>query len=291
MKAIIQSGAKLISVFFVNHVVEIAITVCSVAILAVFISWYLKKKRMLVMESSVYYHEVEELNSRYSFHEDIFDRGCYVYTYEFNTKQRYDRYSLEDVMDILLQDELWTFEKAIKDVDENKKEYERYCAELEGFHSEITEEECKLYKIRYSWYLKTEQKLVEKIVKKPILSIEVDCGKEYTSPAGRNHYEDGRIFDDGEVREMVDAARDYEIKKNSEDYRRRMERNRITAKKRYQVMHRDKFRCQLCGAREEDGVRLHVDHIIPVSKGGTSDMDNLRTLCDRCNLGKGDLIE
>lgn len=90
---------------------------------------------------------------------------------------------------------------------------------------------------------------------------------------------------------MVDAARDYEIKKNSEDYRRRMERNRITVKKRYQVMHRDKFRCQLCGAREEDGVRLHVDHIIPISKGGTSDMDNLRTLCDKCNLGKGDLIE
>ena len=56
-------------------------------------------------------------------------------------------------------------------------------------------------------------------------------------------------------------------------------------------MRRDQFRCQICGARAEDGVRLHVDHINPVSKGGTSDMSNLRTLCDRCNLGKGDSVE
>ena len=56
-------------------------------------------------------------------------------------------------------------------------------------------------------------------------------------------------------------------------------------------MRRDQFRCQICGARAEDGARLHVDHINPVSKGGTSDMSNLRTLCDRCNLGKGDSVE
>ncbi|MBR2352886.1 MAG: HNH endonuclease, partial [Clostridia bacterium] len=41
------------------------------------------------------------------------------------------------------------------------------------------------------------------------------------------------------------------------------------------------------GATSRDGVKLEVDHIIPVSKGGKSTLDNLQTLCERCNRGKG----
>lgn len=251
----------------------------------------LKRKEAIVLESSAYYHKVESLNDRYSFKKDIFDDGCFDYNYVFDTKQKYDRYSVKDIMDILLQEKLQVFEQAIKDVDINKNEYKKYCAEFEKLHSEITEEECKAYKIRYDWYLKTEQTLVEEITKKPILELRVYCRKEYTSPAGRNHYELEKIYHDREIREMVKAARECETYRASEEYRRRLERSRITAKVRYQVMRRDQFRCQICGARAEDGVRLHVDHINPVSKGGTSDMSNLRTLCDRCNLGKGDSVE
>ncbi len=56
-------------------------------------------------------------------------------------------------------------------------------------------------------------------------------------------------------------------------------------------MRRDGFKCQICGSTAKDGVKLHVDHIIPVSKGGKTEPKNLRTLCDRCNLGKSDKIE
>lgn len=61
----------------------------------------------------------------------------------------------------------------------------------------------------------------------------------------------------------------------------------MTDKLRYKIMKRDNFRCVICGASQKDGVKLHVDHIIPVSKGGKTIESNLRTLCDRCNLGKG----
>lgn len=60
---------------------------------------------------------------------------------------------------------------------------------------------------------------------------------------------------------------------------------------RYDVLRRDGFRCQICGATQRDGVKLHVDHIYPVSKGGKTEMSNLRTLCERCNMGKRDKIE
>ncbi|MBF0379218.1 MAG: HNH endonuclease [Desulfamplus sp.] len=67
-------------------------------------------------------------------------------------------------------------------------------------------------------------------------------------------------------------------------------RRPISNSKRYDVLRRDKFQCVLCGA-SGSGANLEVDHIIPVSQGGTSDMKNLRCLCFKCNRGKHAKIE
>jgi 5-methylcytosine-specific restriction endonuclease McrA len=37
-------------------------------------------------------------------------------------------------------------------------------------------------------------------------------------------------------------------------------------------------------------VKLHVDHKIPWSVSRLTTMDNLTTLCEQCNLGKGDSV-
>ncbi|TXJ33604.1 HNH endonuclease [Brachyspira aalborgi] len=65
----------------------------------------------------------------------------------------------------------------------------------------------------------------------------------------------------------------------------------INYRTRFKVMQRDDFKCQICGASPamQAGVLLHVDHIVPVAKGGQATMDNLQTLCQKCNLGKSDL--
>ena len=57
---------------------------------------------------------------------------------------------------------------------------------------------------------------------------------------------------------------------------------------RYKVLKRDNFKCVSCGASPatDAGVELHVDHVVPWSKGGETVIENLRTLCARCNLGK-----
>lgn len=62
-------------------------------------------------------------------------------------------------------------------------------------------------------------------------------------------------------------------------------------KLRYLVLKRDGGRCCLCGRSAADGVKLHVDHIKPVSLYPELyyDPDNLQTLCEECNLGKSDL--
>jgi hypothetical protein len=62
---------------------------------------------------------------------------------------------------------------------------------------------------------------------------------------------------------------------------------------RYKILCRDRFRCVICGASpaKDVTVELHVDHIHPWSLQGKSIEENLRTLCFKCNLGKGAKIE
>lgn len=65
------------------------------------------------------------------------------------------------------------------------------------------------------------------------------------------------------------------------------ERKPLSKKLRFEVFKRDSFTCQYCGAQAPD-VLLHVDHIVPVSKGGGDEILNLITACEPCNQGKSD---
>ena len=86
----------------------------------------------------------------------------------------------------------------------------------------------------------------------------------------------------------------------------------VTAAKRLRIFTRDGFRCRHCGhyvgeaetlaqieqARRDGGIRkgtdsreiLTVDHVWPVSAGGTDHEDNLQTLCLDCNQEKADRL-
>ena len=52
---------------------------------------------------------------------------------------------------------------------------------------------------------------------------------------------------------------------------------------RFNVFLRDKFMCQYCGSNKE----LTFDHLLPRSKGGKTDWDNVVTACSSCNVKKG----
>jgi 5-methylcytosine-specific restriction endonuclease McrA len=52
---------------------------------------------------------------------------------------------------------------------------------------------------------------------------------------------------------------------------------------RFNVFLRDKFRCQYCGSKKE----LTFDHLLPRSKGGKTNWDNVVTACSSCNIKKG----
>lgn len=62
-------------------------------------------------------------------------------------------------------------------------------------------------------------------------------------------------------------------------------RQPIPRKLRHEVFQRDGYRCRECGA-SKDETSLEIDHIVPVARGGTNDIDNLQTLCRECNRMK-----
>lgn len=55
---------------------------------------------------------------------------------------------------------------------------------------------------------------------------------------------------------------------------------------RFLALRRDRFRCRSCGAAAES-TTLHVDHVVPWSRGGETVLENLQALCEKCNVGKG----
>jgi hypothetical protein len=78
-----------------------------------------------------------------------------------------------------------------------------------------------------------------------------------------------------------------EVSQNSKTSIIQKKRQALSLRKIFFVLKRDQFTCQNCG-RSGVGVRLEVDHFVPVTKGGSDALDNLRTLCFECNQGKKD---
>ena len=66
-------------------------------------------------------------------------------------------------------------------------------------------------------------------------------------------------------------------------------RRKFNSKERMAVYSKDKGRCQICG-RFVSYNEYTIDHIIPLSKGGTNDMYNLQCTCKVCNLIKQDIL-
>ena len=62
--------------------------------------------------------------------------------------------------------------------------------------------------------------------------------------------------------------------------KRPRQRKRLT---RFEVFNRDKYTCQYCGRETKD---ITLDHILPKSRGGGHEWDNVVGCCFACNLKK-----
>ena len=178
---------------------------------------------------------------------------------------------------------LRSFEK----LQENLLEMERIINYLPQEREEIIKKVKKeipiIVKIRYMesiWKLVGAREL-DRNMKIPI----ADFYFKYQSPQGRTNHTEKFTLDHKLINEIIAYMKDDIAYKEATQYQRSL----MTPSLRNKILKNDDYTCRYCGIskKEHPSVQLEVDHIIPVSRGGLTEEDNLQTLCIRCNRGKG----
>jgi len=68
-------------------------------------------------------------------------------------------------------------------------------------------------------------------------------------------------------------------------------KRQLSTREKVLIHIRDESTCILCGKNViEDKIKIHIDHIIPFSKGGKTSFENCVCMCEDCNLGKSNLL-
>ena len=275
-----------------TDIILIVLAACLVAasvIITICCVFVHKNHLKVVKENSEYYAAILKLNNAYTFHSDF--QRVYRHFETCVSKRKLEKLSLEDVLLSQIDAHFDFYRSLLLRVEENNLKYEQYCKKYDSLCSTMTAEKVKGLKIKLKPFLKIEKKLCDKSKLSPSLTTSIYIKASYTSPKGRNSYYKENTFP---YTEMVNAYHKYIRIKNRQQeysYQVKIERAKMSDSLRYNILKRDDFRCQICGATAQEGAKLHVDHIVPVSRGGKTVASNLRTLCDRCNMGKSNKIE
>ena len=242
-------------------------------------TWIFKR----VQKYSTKYHQLLEINEKHVFKELPELEKIY------KTYPSLQQFRNRDFYDELLQNILKaknTYRKLITDAEENQRLFRTYISEVLALEKS-SKESVQKSRLPQKLFKKIEDVAVSRGTLQPVLGTSVFIVTQYTSPKGRNSYRDEQLFLFDQVQSTYHEAERIEEQRKQVAEQRRKERAKMTPSLRYEVLRRDHFRCQICGAEQSDGVKLHVDHIIPIAKGGKTELSNLRTLCDLCNIGKG----
>lgn len=167
---------------------------------------------------------------------------------------------------------------------DNKEKYSEYHKEYYQVNKEEIIERAKQYR----------QVNIEKIYK---------CQKQYRE-ANTEKIAEYRQSNKDKITEQRRHYR--QTKRGREAYykgkmKRRSYKHKVlfTSHQRKEILDRDSWTCQCCGIKVHDRNtgdwntpdKAHIDHIIPISKGGNSEPKNLRVLCRTCNLSKQDKLD
>ena len=244
-------------------------------------------ERKKIINNSKFIQEINKVNDEFGIED--YSKTLKYHRY-FDDVRNYRHFNPDFFLAQVLIDNLESFKRLIDNANNMNVIYPKYLEKYEKLTSTATEDDAEKIHVRFSRYRKIEEEYFTRNKKDGIFDIKFVVYWHVENTARKAKTKKVYTFDDAKH-----IFNSYYRKNVKEDNVRsgwiQKERSLMTDSLRYDILRRDGFRCQICGATAQDGVKLHVDHIIPVSKGGKTEPSNLRTLCDRCNLGKSDKIE
>jgi hypothetical protein len=207
-----------------------------------------------------------------------------------DSKGKLDRYNLQAYMRTCLLESEVQVASCIDARLQVEAKYVDYCKQYDEIGRQSLGHS-RSDRIDDAKYRSIEQKLYAKRqLRHPQAATLIRATVFYTSPQGRNSYSRHLDLTFEQLRYEFATAIALRSRQSTTAFLRQQERLRITAGVRAKVLARDRYRCRHCGISADLGAVLHVDHIIPISRGGTSDLGNLQTLCQDCNLGKSNRL-
>jgi len=269
--------------------ISISIYVAIILIIALVIVAFLrlnKKRDASVKSFGYYYNAVCRLNYEYQL---LPSNNVFNITHYTKSKRTLDRLDLNDVVIGYIENNADGFRDFFLQYKGNKLLFQEYNSEynriIQSEHHYSKEELKETGFKKERDFISCETKMLSTI-KKTFSEFAVYVNAYYTSPQGKKSYSKRAIYNYEQVLFCYNQWVNSKKYKVSSAY----ERSLMSDSLRYDILKRDGFKCCICGATAKDGATLHVDHIIPVSKGGKTVPSNLQTLCERCNLGKSNKL-
>lgn len=246
-----------------------------------------------VNEHSLAIRAIKELNSKYQFSpiypliyknrydstvnfENVSCKDYLIYQFHLDTlcvrrivKSRNNNISKEidykSKVD-LVKDKLGNFDVSIEDLDEEK---------LRNIESIVFND--LIEKVDTDFYAEVHLYLtrgrIHRVVDEKKESFDLNEIIDVLKSIDSSKVIDGRRFYSGKVWKSIE----------------RVERAKVSNELRQEIFERDGYTCVICGSTEKES--LEIDHIMPISKGGKTEPDNLQTLCHDCNIRKGNDID
>ena len=262
-------------IIYTLSVMAAALVIAGIVVLCLVLRW-----KKTVLNTSEKIKLINNLNSITSFHMDIWEQ--YDYSTAVKSKSQFNRYNIDKGIVLYMISNKSFWESILSHITENRETLKRYDQTVQAIRN--TSGQDNYYGVPQNVYEKKERNLFNKLIMTPNTETMLVYTVTYTSPKGQNSYRRAWTFRTDQLIDALAEANRVDQNHESNLYQRTLFSNSL----RYDVLKRDGFRCQICGRTAQDGVKLHVDHIIPVSKGGKTEMSNLRTLCSDCNVGKKD---
>ncbi len=251
------------------------------------IDYFKSLKKVFIMEklekNGLLFKKIKELNEN----NYIGELEPFLYSYNVYKRSDLENCNIDDYLLMTIDQQnlnLTRYKSKYNSLLINFYEYENKYNELKQF---VSDDEALSLHIKKSDYYEIQQIIFEQNKINKTYLFKVIIRINYIDKRGNNKGSKEKEYYLDEYCDLENEYSNIKGKRAFYEINSRIQRARMSESLRYDILKRDGFRCQICGATQADGVQLHVDHIIPVSKGGKSIPSNLQTLCSRCNIGKG----
>lgn len=264
----------------------IVIAIGTVLAVILFLQARQRKYTDFILKNSLCLKQLTEINNRYAFYSGINLNQNHTY----DNENFFTDISCQDYLIYQLQFIKKDVVDQIKKIRINGRLYDKYLEETATI-KQSGQFQTNPEKLNVEKLLILEKKLIEKQIYHPIIRFVLTVTLYCSKINGQIYNSKSEDFYDSDILPLIARLNkkrgSYFTDREIWNALCRVERGKVSNKMRFSIYARDGYRCCRCGASGRF-VKLEIDHIIPIAKGGKSTYDNLQTLCHNCNVEKGD---